>query len=86
MINGPKGVEGLRIHGTTNVLFNGSRFYAYSNGQMRCGLLVVQYTLHDQNPATAASASSQAATRRTFPALRRSRLGRSTKRSFTKCP
>ena len=50
MITGSKGIEGLRIHGTTNVLFNGSRFYAYSNGQMRCGLLVVQYTLHDQNP------------------------------------
>ena len=50
MITGSKGIEGLRIHGTTNVLFNGSRFYAYTNGQMRCGLLVVQYTLHDQNP------------------------------------
>jgi hypothetical protein len=50
MLTGGKGIEGLRIHGTTNVLFDGSRFYAYQNGQMRVGLLVVQYALHDQNP------------------------------------
>ena len=50
MLTGGKGIEGLRIHGTTNVLYNGSRFYAYTNGQMRVGLLVVQYALHDQNP------------------------------------
>ena len=41
-------MEGLTLHGTTNVYFNGSRFYAYSNSQIRCGLLVVQYALHDQ--------------------------------------
>ena len=48
MLTGNKGMEGLTLHGTTNVYFNGSRFYAYSNSQIRCGLLVVQYALHDQ--------------------------------------
>ena len=50
LLTGGKGIEGLRIHGTTNVVFNGSRFYAYQNGQLRCGLLVVQYALADANP------------------------------------
>ncbi len=50
MLTGSTGTEGLRIHGTTNVQFNGSRFYAYTNGQMRCGLIVVQYALADANP------------------------------------
>jgi hypothetical protein len=50
MLTGGKGMEGLRIHGTTNVKFNGSRFYNYTNGQLRCGLIVVQYALADANP------------------------------------
>ena len=50
MLTGVKGTEGLDIHGTTNVQFNGSRFYAYTNGRMRCGLIVVQYTLADADP------------------------------------
>lgn len=49
MLTGGKGTEGLRIHGSTNVHFNSSRFYAYANGQLRCGLIVVQYALADAN-------------------------------------
>ena len=44
------GAEGLRLHGSGNVTFNGSRFYAYQNGTMRCGLIVCQYYLTDVNP------------------------------------
>lgn len=50
MLTGGKGIEGLRLHGTTNVHFNSSRFYTYNNGQMHVGLIVVQYALADANP------------------------------------
>ena len=44
------GTEGLRLHGSGNVTFNGSRFYKYQNGQMRCGLINCQYQLTDVDP------------------------------------
>ncbi len=44
------GTEGLRLHGSGNVAFNGSRFYKYQNGQMRCGLINCQYQLTDVGP------------------------------------
>lgn len=44
------GTEGLRLHGSGQADFNGSRFYAYQNGTMRCGLINCQYQLNDVNP------------------------------------
>ncbi len=43
------GCQGLGIHGDGTVTFNGSRFYAYHNGRMRCGLIVCEYYLTDVN-------------------------------------
>jgi ectoine hydroxylase-related dioxygenase (phytanoyl-CoA dioxygenase family) len=45
-----KGTEGLGLHGHGAVNFSGSRFYAYQNGRMRCGLINCQYQLADVNP------------------------------------
>jgi ectoine hydroxylase-related dioxygenase (phytanoyl-CoA dioxygenase family) len=45
-----KGTEGLGLHGHGAVSFSGSRFYAYQNGRMRCGLINCQYQLADVNP------------------------------------
>ena len=42
--------EGLVLHGDGNVTFNGSRFYAYQNGRMRCGLINCQFYMTDVNP------------------------------------
>ena len=44
------GCQGMGIHGSGNVTFNGSRFYAYQNNRMRCGLIVCEYYLTDVNP------------------------------------
>ena len=44
------GTEGLRLHGYGQAEFNGSRFYHYQNGAMRCGLINCQYQLTDVNP------------------------------------
>ena len=44
------GTEGLSLHGDGNVTFNGSRFYAYQNGRMRCGLINCQFYMTDVNP------------------------------------
>ena len=41
--------EGLILHGSTNHRFDGSQYYVYTNGQMRCGMVVFQYQLHDVN-------------------------------------
>ena len=35
VLNSISGTEGLRLHGSGNVTFNGSRFYTYQNGRMR---------------------------------------------------
>ena len=45
-----RGTEGLRLHGYGQAEFNGSRFYHYQNGAMRCGLINCQYQLTDVNP------------------------------------
>jgi ectoine hydroxylase-related dioxygenase (phytanoyl-CoA dioxygenase family) len=45
-----KGTEGLGLHGHGQVNLSGSRFYAYQNGRMRCGLINCQYQLADVNP------------------------------------
>ena len=39
------GTEGLVIHGSTNRHFDGSQYYTYRNGQIRCGMVVLQYQL-----------------------------------------
>ena len=49
VLNSTAGCEGLKLHGSGNMTFNGSRFYAYQNGTMRCGLIVCQYSLTDVN-------------------------------------
>lgn len=41
------GAEGLRLHGSTSIHFDGSQYYTYANGQMRCGMIVCQYQLAD---------------------------------------
>ena len=50
VLSSTAGCEGLKLHGSGNTTFNGSRFYAYQNGTMRCGLIVCQYYLTDVNP------------------------------------
>ncbi len=47
MLTGGKGTEGLRIHGSTSKFFNGSAYYQYANGMMRCGMIVCQFQLAD---------------------------------------
>lgn len=41
------GTEGLVLHGATNHHFFGAAYYIYTNGQMRCGMVVLQYQLAD---------------------------------------
>jgi ectoine hydroxylase-related dioxygenase (phytanoyl-CoA dioxygenase family) len=43
------GAEGLRLHGSTARHFDGSQYYTYNNGRMRCGMVVFQYQLADVN-------------------------------------
>ena len=43
------GTEGLRLHGSTSRLFDGTQHYSYANGQMRCGMIVCQFQLADVN-------------------------------------
>ena len=50
VLSSTAGCEGLKLHGSDNTTFNGSRFYAYQNGTIRCGLIVCQYYLTDVNP------------------------------------
>ena len=50
ILTATKGAEGLNLHGSGNVNFNGSRFYTYHNGRMRCGLINCQFYLSNVNP------------------------------------
>jgi hypothetical protein len=50
ILTATKGAEGLNLHGDGQVNFNGSRFYTYHNGRMRCGLINCQFYLSDVNP------------------------------------
>ena len=43
-----KGTEGLKLHGPGH-LFDGSQYYIYKNGVMRCGMVSFQYQLTDIN-------------------------------------
>ena len=47
MLTGGKGSEGLIMHGSTSRAFDGSQYYNYANGQMRCGMIVCQFQLAD---------------------------------------
>jgi len=49
MLTSIAGTEGLRLHGSTSHLFDGSQYYTYANGQMRCGMIVCQFQLGDVN-------------------------------------
>jgi ectoine hydroxylase-related dioxygenase (phytanoyl-CoA dioxygenase family) len=49
ILTADKGTEGLTLHGPGMVKFDGSQYYIYSNGQMRCGMVVFQFQLADVN-------------------------------------
>lgn len=44
------GCEGLHLHGWGNGELDGSRYYRYQNGRMRCALTVFLFALTDVNP------------------------------------
>ena len=41
------GSDGLPFHGHSAGTFDGAAYYAYSNGRMRCGMVVCQFYLTD---------------------------------------
>ena len=45
-----KGTGGHGLHGATSRIFDGGQFYHFANGQIRTGLAVFQFQLHDINP------------------------------------
>ena len=47
MLASTAGTEGLRLHGATKRLFDGTQHYTYANGQIRCGMIVCQFQLAD---------------------------------------
>jgi len=49
MLAATTGTEGLRLHGSTSRVFDGTQHYSYANGQMRCGMVVCQFQLADVN-------------------------------------
>lgn len=49
MLTSTTGAEGLILHGSTARHFDGSQYYVYANGSMRCGMVVLQYQLNDVN-------------------------------------
>jgi hypothetical protein len=49
MLTGGAGSEGLILHGSTSYHHDGSQYYVYANGLMRCGMIVCQYQLSDVN-------------------------------------
>jgi ectoine hydroxylase-related dioxygenase (phytanoyl-CoA dioxygenase family) len=49
ILTADKASEGLILHGATNHHFDGSEYYTYRNGEMRCGMVVLQYQLADVN-------------------------------------
>jgi ectoine hydroxylase-related dioxygenase (phytanoyl-CoA dioxygenase family) len=49
LLCGGAGAEGLLLHGPGHN-FDGSQYYVYKNGVMRCGMVVFQYQLADVNP------------------------------------
>ena len=49
MLESTVGAEGLILHGSSMHRFDGSQYYIYTNGQMRCGMVVFQFQLRDVN-------------------------------------
>jgi ectoine hydroxylase-related dioxygenase (phytanoyl-CoA dioxygenase family) len=49
ILTGQAGAEGLILHGSTSYHHDGSQYYVYANGLMRCGMIVCQYQLSDVN-------------------------------------
>src|SRR5258708_38868780 len=49
ILTADKDSEGLMLHGSTDRHFDGSQYYTYRNGEMRCGMVVFQYQLADVN-------------------------------------
>jgi len=49
MLTSTAGAEGLHLHGSTSHQFDGSQYYTYANGQIRCGMIVCQFQLGDVN-------------------------------------
>ena len=47
LIMARKGCGGHGLHGYTSREHDGSRYYAYANGQFRTGMTVIQYQLRD---------------------------------------
>src|SRR4051812_895344 len=48
MLCGGAGAEGLILHGPGH-RFDGSQYYTFKNGEMRCGMIVCQFQLANQN-------------------------------------
>ncbi len=49
MLQSMAGAEGLILHGPGMHRFDGSQYYIYTNGHMRCGMVVFQFQLADVN-------------------------------------
>ena len=49
MLTSEDGAEGLNLHGSTSYHHDGSQYYTYNNGIMRCGMIVCQFQLTDVN-------------------------------------
>ncbi|MEO8396260.1 MAG: phytanoyl-CoA dioxygenase family protein [Chloroflexota bacterium] len=49
ILTADKNSEGLTLHGSTDRHFDGSQYYTYRNGEIRCGMVVFQYQLADVN-------------------------------------
>src|SRR5258708_8860675 len=49
ILTADKDSEGLMLHGSTDHQFDGSQYYTYRNGEIRCGMVVFQYQLADVN-------------------------------------
>src|SRR5260221_1422610 len=49
ILTADKDSEGLMLHGSTDHHFDGSQYYTYRNGEIRCGMVVFQYQLADVN-------------------------------------
>jgi ectoine hydroxylase-related dioxygenase (phytanoyl-CoA dioxygenase family) len=45
MLQADAGAEGLVLHGSTSRTFFGGSHYVYRNGEMRCGMIVLQFQL-----------------------------------------
>ena len=67
MLTGGKGTEGLVMHGSTSRVFDGSQYYQYANGVMRCGMIVCQFQLTDVNEGDGGFACIPGSHKANFP-------------------